>query len=329
MFPPAGSGSRSLYMASLHKNFRIIRGFAVGFRYDSRPVQAEGTIIQKGMFSLQGRIDDVLVVPFHTYRTFLVVVAVADFGLAHVHIAVVPRQFMIGIDMIIEFGMCSDTRLLRRIVTIFSAVVRRSRLVIQLSFLASIGIQITSGKHYTQFVLKETVAVRQSCGQVGQWLFPCHVQIVGREIIHCHPVVFRFTHLFVGRLLDNGSVIERLKVAVEIHGVVAGRNIGCELSFGRSILHDQVHRTTDSVAFHVGGKRLGYLQSVEHFRGENIQWNETVLVVRTRNLYAIDQRIVVTLVHTTKNSVLAFTAAVTFDGHTRHTLYYVCYGNIR
>ena len=66
---------------------------------------------------------------------------------------------MIGIDMIIQFGMSSDTSLLRRIISVFNTIVGCSRLIIQLTFFSSIRIQITTCQHHTQFIVKEAVTV--------------------------------------------------------------------------------------------------------------------------------------------------------------------------
>lgn len=35
--------------------------------------------------------------------------------------------------------------------------------------------------------------------------------------------------------------------------------------------HNQIHYAAGRVAFHVGSKRLGYFEAVEHLAGENIE----------------------------------------------------------
>ena len=124
-------------------------------------------------------------------------------------------------------------------------------------------------------------------------------------------------------------MVERLKVTAEIHGIVTGRQIHGKLPFRRRILHYQVDSSSDSITFHIGGQRFGHFQTVKHLRWENIQRHETVLVVRTRNLHPINQSIIVTLVHTTQNRILTFSAAVPLDGHSRHTLNHIRYRDIR
>ena len=191
-------------------------------------------------------------IPFHTYLTFLVILSVTYFSLTHIHITVIPGQLVIIIDVVIQFGMHSCTCLLRRIIPILNAIVRCTRLIINLAFLSTISIQETSCQHDSQLVVKEAVTVRDTGCQVRQRLFPVHPQVGHAEVIHGHLIIFRFSHCFIRRLFGNISVIERLEITVEIHRIVSGRKIGGKLPFGRSILHDQIHRSTDTVALHIG-----------------------------------------------------------------------------
>ena len=78
------------------------------------------------------------------------------------------------------------------------------------------------------------------------------MQVVVSEIGFRHLVIRRFAHGLVGGLLHDGSLVERLEIAVEIHGVVTGGEGGCQLSLGGCVLHDQVDRTTNAVTLLVG-----------------------------------------------------------------------------
>ena len=78
------------------------------------------------------------------------------------------------------------------------------------------------------------------------------MQVVVSEIGLRYLVIRWFTHGLVGGLFHDGSLVERLEIAVEIHGVVAGGEGGCQLSFGGCILHDQVDRTTNAITLLVG-----------------------------------------------------------------------------
>ena len=206
---------------------------------------------------------------------------------------------------------------------------RGTRLIINLTFLSTISIQETSCQHDSQLVVKEAVTVRDTGCQVRQRLFPVHPQVGHAEVIHGHLIVFRLPHRFVRRLFGNISVIERLEITVEIHRIVSGRKIGGKLAFRRSIFHDQIHRSSNTITLHIGRQRLGYFQAVQHLGRENVQRYKTVLVVRTRNLYTVNQRIVVTLVHSTQNGILSFAAAVTFHRYTRHSLNNIRHCDVR
>jgi len=124
-------------------------------------------------------------------------------------------------------------------------------------------------------------------------------------------------------------MVERLEIAVEIHSVITCRDTCRELAFCRRILHHKIHRTADTVAFHVCGKRFGHLQTVKHFRRKYVKRNKTVFVIRAWNFHPINQGIIVTLVHTTKNGILTFSATVAFYRYTRHTLDNIRHRDIR
>ena len=130
-------------------------------------------------------------------------------------------------------------------------------------------------------------------------------------------------------MLHDGSLVERLEIAVEIHGVVAGGEGGCQLSLGGCILHNQVDRTTNAITLLVGCQRLGHLQAIQHFRGEDVEGHKTVLVVRAGNLHPINKGVIIPFIHTAEDGVLSLATAVALHGHTRHTLNDVGYRNIR
>ena len=92
------------------------------------------------MFSPQRRVVYVLMNPFHPDGTVLIVRAITYFGFVHIHIAVVPGQFMIAVKVIVEIGMRADTGLLCGVIPVFDAVTRFPRLIIKFAFFAAIGI---------------------------------------------------------------------------------------------------------------------------------------------------------------------------------------------
>ena len=252
MLPTAGRRIGALHVVAQHEDLHVIGRLAEGLREHGGPVQAQGTLLEERVLALQSRVDDVLMIPFHADSALLLILAIADLGLAHVHVTVIPCELMPVRDLVIELDVGADAGLLGGIVAVLNTIMALARLVIELALLAPIGIQIAGGHHHAQLVGEETIAIRQATDQVGQRLFPFHPHVVGREVVHRHPVIFRKTFRLVRRLLDDRPAVERLEITVEIHGVITGREVGRKLPLRRRIFHDQVHRATDTVALHIG-----------------------------------------------------------------------------
>ena len=179
-------------------------------------------------------------------------------------------------------------------------------------------------------VIEEAVTIGKACGKVGQWRLLCDAQWCTVKVFGLHATACLCgSKAFVGRFLVDFVPSERLEVAVEVHAVVAGGDVCRELPFHGSVLHDEVHSTTDAVALHVGSKALGHFQSVEHLTRKDVKRNETVLVVGAGNLHAIYQRIIIAFIHTAQNGILPFTAGVAFHRDTAHALDDVGHGNVR
>ena len=252
MLPTAGRRIGALHVVAQHEDLHVIGRLAEGLREHGGPVQTQGTLLEERVLALQSRVDDVLMIPFHADSALLLILAIADLGLTHVHVTVIPCELMPVRDLVIELDVGANAGLLGRIVAILNAIMALARLVIELALLAPIGVQIAGGHHHAQLVGEETIAIRQATDQVRQRLFPFHPQVVGREVVHRYPVIFRKAFCLVRRLLDNCPAVERLEIAVEIHGVITGREVGRKLPLRRRVLHDQVHRATDTVALHIG-----------------------------------------------------------------------------
>ena len=156
-----------------------------------------------------------------------------------------------------------------------------------------------------------------------------HVQVVAREVIGRHGIVIGLSHGLKRRLPCNAPMTEGLEIAPQIHGIIACRQRGCELARGGGILHHQVHRPSDAIAFHVGRERLAHLQPVEHLRREHVERHKAVLVVGAGYLHPVHQRIVIPLVHATKDGILSFPAAVPLHRNPRHSSYGIGHSHIR
>ena len=126
----------------------VIRCLTEGFREHGRPFQFQRIVGQEKVFAFQGRVDDVLAVPAHTHRPFLLVLAIAHFRLSHVHIAVIPGQLVLRIQAVIQLYVGTHAGLLCGIVTLLNAVVGRARLVIEVALLASIGVEEATCYHH-------------------------------------------------------------------------------------------------------------------------------------------------------------------------------------
>ena len=168
-------------------------------------------------------------------------------------------------------------------------------------FLAPEQVLIAESRHNAEPSVEEAVTVGESAYYVGAGTAPAHTEVFHSKIIGGYRVVLIVklgaAHPLVRRELLYRPVVERLEVAFEEEGAVAGGEIGCYLHLLGSVLHHEVDRTADTVTFHIGGKRLGYLYTVQHLGGEDIQGNEAVLVVRAGDLHSVDQSVVVAFVH--------------------------------
>ena len=251
----------------------------------------------------------------------LLVGHIAHLLLLHVHISAIPRQLMRRGGFIVELGMGSGARLRCAVRARLRAVNSLTRQIISLSLLASVGMLIAEGCHYAQLAVEKAVAVRKACVEIGAGCGVLHVQIVCCEIVGRDAVRLRAALHLIGRLLVGVAPIKRSEVAIEIHGIVAGGNVGGDLPSGGRIFHHEVYRAADTVALHVGRQRLAHLYAVEHFAGEKVEGHEAVLVVGRRNLHAVHERVVISLVHSAQNGILSLAAAVALHRHAAHTLY--------
>ena len=251
----------------------------------------------------------------------LVVGHVAHLLLLHVHISAIPRQLMRRCGFVVELGMCGGTRLRRAVSAELRAVNCLARQIISLSLLASVGMLIAEGCHYAQLAVEKAVAVTHACVEIGAGGGVLHVQIVCCEIVGRDAVRLGAALHLIGRLLVGVAPIKRSEVAIEIHGVVAGGNVGGYLSFGGRIFHHEVYSSANAVALHVGRQRLAHLYAVEHFAGEKVEGHKAVLVVGRGNLHAVHERVVISLVHSAQNGILSLAAAVSLHRHAAHALY--------
>ena len=329
MLPATGCATRGLEVRALHEYLGVVRRLAVRLRDDGRPVEAEFVVVEEAVLALEGRIDDVLVVPLHADGTFFVVLAVADFCLLHIHVSVVPRQFVVLVDMVVKFGVDAEAGLRRGVIAVLDAVVGLAGLVEELAFLAPVCMDVTAGQHDAEAVRKETIAVGDAGGEVRERALPFHPQVVHFEVVGSNAGILGEAHRLVGRLLDNRAVVERLEITAKIHRVVACREVGGDLAFRGRIFHDEIDRAADAVAFHVRGKGFRNLQAVEHLGGEDIERDETVFVVRAGDFHTVNQGIIVSLVHSTEDGVLSFAATVPFNRYAGHSLDDIGNGDVR
>ena len=251
----------------------------------------------------------------------LVVGHVAHLLLFHVHVSAIPRQLMRRGGFIVKLGVGGGARLRRAVSAELRAVNSLTRQIISLCLFASVGMLIAEGCHYAQLAVEKAVAIRKACVEIGAGCGVLHVQIVCCEIVGRDAVRLGAALHLIGRLLVGVAPIKRSEVAIEIHGIVAGGNVGGDLPSGGRIFHHEVYRAADTVALHVGRQRLAHLYAVEHFAGEKVEGHEAVLVVGRRNLHAVHERVVISLVHSAQNGILSLAAAVALHRHAAHTLY--------
>ena len=222
---------------------------------------------------------------------------------------------------VVELGMCGGTRLRRAVSAELRAVNCLARQIISLSLLASVGMLIAEGCHYAQLAVEKAVAVRKACVEIGAGGGVLHVQIVCCEIVGRDAVRLGAALHLIGRLLVGVAPAKRSEVAVHIHGIVTRGNVGGDLPSGGRIFHHEVHRAANAVALHIGRQRLAHLYAVEHFAGEKVEGHEAVLIVGRRNLHAVHEGVVISLVHSAQNGILSLAAAVSLHRHAAHTLY--------
>ena len=253
---------------------------------------------------------------------------IAHLLLLHVHVSAIPRQLMRRGGFIVEFGMGGGARLRCAVRARLRAVNSLTRQIISLSLLASVGMLIADGCHYAQLAVEKAVAIRKACVEVGTCGGIFHMQVFRSEIVGRDAVrLWAALHL-IGRLLVGVAPIKRCEVAIEIHGVVAGGNVGGDLPSGGRIFHHEVYRAANTVALHIGHQRLAHLYAVEHFAGKEVEGHEAVLVVGRGNLHAVHERVVISLVHTAQYGILSLAAAVSLHRHAAHTLYDAGNGDI-
>ena len=271
--------------------------------------------------ALQRGGENILMRVAQARATALIVGHVAHLLLLHVHISAIPRKLVNRSGLIVEFRVGGGARLRRAVSAELRAVNCLARQIISLSLLASVSMLIAEGCHYAQLAVEKAVAVTHTCVEIGAGCGVFHMQVFRSEIVGRDAVRLRAALHLIGRLLFGVAPIKRSEVAIEIHGVVAGGNVGGDLPSGGRILHHEVYRAADTVALHVGRQRLAHLYAVEHFAGEKVEGHEAVLVVGRGNLHAVHERVVIALVHSAQNGILSLAAAVSLHRHAAHTLY--------
>ena len=246
---------------------------------------------------------------------------IAHLLLFHVHVSAIPRQLMRRGGFIVKLGVGGGARLRCAVRARLRAVNSLTRQIISLCLFASVGMLIAEGCHYAQLAVEKAVAVRKACVEIGAGCGVLHVQIVCCEIVSRDAIRLGTALYLVGRLLVGIAPAKRSEVAVQIHGIVAGRNVGGDLPSGGRIFHHEVYRAANTVALHIGRQRLAHLYAVEHFTGKEVEGHEAVLVVGRGNLHAVHERVVISLVHSAQNGILSLAAAVSLHRHAAHALY--------
>ena len=225
--------------------------------------------------------------------------------------------------------MCSQALLVFREVAVRHALyaVVVGGVVVHVALFALVAVSVAEGGNHAEMVFEKAVAVDESGGNVGQGRACGGVEVLHPEV----SLVGRVgrSETFVRALADDVVVCERLEIVLHEVRIVARLQVCREQPLGRCVLHHHVHRTSDAVAFHVGGERLCHFQPVEQFCGEDVERYKAVLAVGAWNLQAVHKRIVVAFVHSAEDGILPLARAVAFHRHSAHALNDVCDGNVR
>ncbi|OAV73014.1 hypothetical protein Barb7_03016 [Bacteroidales bacterium Barb7] len=115
---------------------------------------------------------------------------------------------------------------------------------------------------------------------------------------------------------------------VQEEAVVSGGEVGCYLTLRGCCLHHHVDGFADAVSLHVGSECFGDFETIEQLDREDVQWHKAVLVVGAGYLDAVNQGVIVVLVHPPENGVLPVAGVVALNGHARHALDNIGYGEV-
>ena len=178
-----------------------------------------------------------------------------------------------------------------------------------------------SGKHHAQAVAPEAVADAQTSYEVRSRK---------RMALQLNRTVFEIAHLCL--VFRAESLVRRFfciirAVAGKIISAILPEIITCSdgsirlnLKAGWGILHHHINHAAGCIAFHISRQRLRYHQAIHQIRREDIQRDVTVFIIRTRNLHAVHQGVVVALVHASEDGVGSLARCITFHGYTRYSL---------
>ena len=140
------------------------------------------------------------------------------------------------------------------------------------------------------------------------------------EIAHLRLVVF--SESLVRRFLCIIRAVAGKIISAILPEIITCSD-GCirqNLEVGWRILHHHIHHATGCIAFHISRQRLGYHEAIHQIRREDIQRNVTVFIIRTWNLHAVYQGVVVSLVHASEDGVGSLARCITLHGDTRYSL---------
>ena len=207
-------------------------------------------------------------------------------------------------------------------------VARGFRIVVVIHVLAAVHILVTGREEEAQPVVHHAVAIGQRGQEVGQGSLGRDAQILHSEVCGRHAVLSDIAQPLVGRLGGNAAMVEGEEIAVQVERVVARGEVGRQQPARRRVLHDQIDRATDAVAFQLCRERLVHLNAREDFGGEEVQRDEAILVVGAGNLDAVDERIIVAFIHAAENGILAFARGVSLNGDARNLLHDIAHRHV-